>query len=69
MHKKLNINRGDLISEIALKRIMRKKGFRIGRKNLRKLAVKIEDNIAPFIERSIRNAVISGRKTLRGEDF
>ena len=63
------INMSKIIKKNKIRAIFKKRGFRIGSKALKKLASKIEENLAIHIERAKRSALISGRKTIKIEDF
>ncbi|MEM2713828.1 MAG: NFYB/HAP3 family transcription factor subunit [Candidatus Pacearchaeota archaeon] len=51
-----------------IKKIINKKGFRISNEVLDKIIQKINEKSLEIVEKTIRNAMLSGRKTIREED-
>lgn len=58
-----------IIKETALKELFKKKGFRINKKVLKKFSEIIQESAEFSVQKITRNARISGRKTIRLEDF
>ena len=58
-----------LIKESQIRDIVRKKGLRIGKRAIDRISNELEKKIDAIIEKSERNAKISGRKTIREEDI
>ena len=58
-----------MIKKNKLKKIFEIKGFRISTENLKKISLIIENQTDDIVEKIIRNAKISGRKTIKPEDI
>ena len=59
----------EILKKSKIKEIFKKRGFRISNKTIKKFSELVSDKIKFFIEKTTRNARISGRKTIRKEDF
>jgi len=58
-----------MIKENKVKELIRNKKFRVGKEALKELNKIIADHIDQIIEKAVRNALISGRKTIKKEDL
>ena len=58
-----------IIKENKLKKLIREKRFRMGKGVILELNKIIENNIGQIIEKATRNALVSGRKTIKKEDL
>lgn len=58
-----------MIKKKVLREKIQKKGYRIGNSILNEIARKFSFQLDGEIERIIRNAKVSGRKTIKKEDF
>ncbi len=58
-----------LIKRNKIKEMLKKEGFRIGNKTLKELDKNSEELIREVLKKIVRNAIISGRKTIRIEDI
>lgn len=58
-----------IIKENKLKKLIREKRFRMGKGVILELNKIIESNIGQIIEKATRNALVSGRKTIKKEDL
>ena len=58
-----------IIKENKLKKLIRGKRFRMGKGVILELNKIIENNIGQIIEKATRNALVSGRKTIKKEDL
>jgi histone H3/H4 len=59
----------NLINKSKLKKVLSKLNYRINSKNLNLISNILSENSLEIIEKILRNARISGRKTLRKEDI
>ena len=58
-----------MIKRSRVKQKIKSKGYRIGNKTLFILNNKIEEQINKILDKTIRSAKLSGRKTIRKEDI
>lgn len=58
-----------IIKIAGLKDYIRKKGFKIGNKNLKKISSLLDSEIHQNIKKIVHKAMISGRKTIKPSDF
>ena len=59
----------NIFKKNKLKQFLSEKGFRINNRNIEKLSIIISEQTLDSLEKVLRNARISGRKTLKEEDF
>lgn len=59
----------NILKKAGIKRILSERGFRISNKNIEMLLVMISKLNKDILEKVIRNARISGRKTIKKEDI
>ena len=58
-----------IIKKNKIREMFKTRGFRIGNKTLKEFSSKIEEDLEIRIQKAKRNALISGRKTIKMEDF
>ena len=59
----------NLINKSKLKKVLSKLNYRVNNENLNLISNILSENSLEIIEKILRNARISGRKTLRKEDI
>ena len=62
-------NKQDILKKVRIKSILSKKGFRINSSNINELSAVILNLALNILEKAMRNARISGRKTIKKEDI
>lgn len=58
-----------LIKQNKIREIIQKKGFRVGKETIEKISIELEKHAELIIEKTIRNARIFGRRTVKEEDL
>jgi len=63
------MDENNILKKVEIRRILRKKGFRINNENIEKLSDVVQEITLGLIEKAIRKARVSGRKTIKQEDI
>ena len=58
-----------IIKKIKIKEIIQKEGFRISKEAIALIEGDIEKELQKILAKAIRNAMVSGRKTIKIEDI